>query len=231
MDFLSFSRKTAIFYRSHLHHRNFPSFHGLFPASHGDANCNTADILCLNAIKAAASNTSLFWFGTDYARNCPPNKRFMLKCSNSRPDIADSLQSRIFDGSYTDTNLDRTLTVSYNSPAGRVFISHLFIHSFTNFSIYLSIYLFIYLINYLFIHLFGISSIYSFVFIHSLMYYPFFPCLFFHSSICLSIHLFIMFVPSVLYLPICICICYSLYTYLYSKFVYHHFVCNIKALS
>ena len=122
----------------------------------------------------------------------------MLKCSNSRPNIADSLQSRIFDGSYTDTNLDRTLTVSYKSPAG--------IHSLCINSIWII----------------TESCIYPFI------YYSLLPWVFVLSFVYVFIYLFVywlinLFIYTYIYLPAYLFVIH-VFSYLFLNFVYPHFV-------
>lgn len=70
-------------------------------------------------IKAWFVDTHRFWFGTQYAINCPQGPAGGLACSNNNSGTADSLTSRVFPNTRVDLELiDRFLHVSYVAVPG-----------------------------------------------------------------------------------------------------------------
>lgn len=70
---------------------------------------------CLEYIKKAATNTSIYWFGTNYNAVCPKGSATSFNCTNSRPGTADSIASRL---QLDLSQLDRTVNITYTHGEG-----------------------------------------------------------------------------------------------------------------
>lgn len=74
---------------------------------------------CLLKILERAADRDLFWFGSPYKTRCPDPMRLMIDCSNSAPNVEDSIISRVFYSQGLDANLvKKYIDVNYTSPAG-----------------------------------------------------------------------------------------------------------------
>ncbi|KAH3881932.1 hypothetical protein DPMN_005859 [Dreissena polymorpha] len=76
----------------------------------------TSNLLnCITGIKTRFMDNDAFWFGSQYATRCPlKGASYDPKCTNLRPDTADSFGTRFFQSSAIDS-LDRYLSVRFES--------------------------------------------------------------------------------------------------------------------
>lgn len=70
---------------------------------------------CLDAISTDLFSTDRFWFGSQYATLCPNGLAGGIPCFNSRPYVADSMMTRLFDTMDYAPQLDRFLKMTYES--------------------------------------------------------------------------------------------------------------------
>nr|XP_011412422.2 uncharacterized protein C56G2.4 [Crassostrea gigas] len=70
---------------------------------------------CLEYTKKAATNTSTYWFGTNYNAVCPKGSATSFNCTNSRQGTADSIASRL---QLDLSQLDRTVNITYTHGEG-----------------------------------------------------------------------------------------------------------------
>ena len=74
---------------------------------------------CLQDIDAVGYDIDKFWFGTQYAIDCPAGPLTSIDCSNPRPqDTKRSVFGRLFATGYPG-ELDRYLKVVYTSAPGK----------------------------------------------------------------------------------------------------------------
>ena len=85
---------------------------------------------CLLDIGGFGFNNTAFWFGTQYATNCPNGiYSNTLDCFNPLPQPgSESIFHRLFPDGYDPAHLDRFLDMEFISPAGKMtvlFICHI----------------------------------------------------------------------------------------------------------
>ncbi|XP_071100213.1 uncharacterized protein [Haliotis cracherodii] len=77
---------------------------------------------CMTTVKAALNDKTLFWFGTKYMEMCPNGPDFTQKCTNLRPNMNDSIMSRMFTGSNVTTDsITSIMNITYPRPLERIY--------------------------------------------------------------------------------------------------------------
>ncbi|XP_060564390.1 uncharacterized protein LOC132723646 [Ruditapes philippinarum] len=82
------------------------------PCSSANRAANTA--LCLNAINDLLFDTSKFWFGDEYVKNCPNGMASGMQCANPKPS-GTNLANRTFTNTSIVENVDRFLELHFES--------------------------------------------------------------------------------------------------------------------
>lgn len=92
----------------------------MFITEPGVSTCSTdvkkyTEKPCIEYTKKAATNTSTYWFGTNYNAVCPKGSATSFNCTNSRQGTADSIASRL---QLDLSQLDRTVNITYTHGEG-----------------------------------------------------------------------------------------------------------------